>query len=54
MRSSCVVRVTFIKTLDSVALKRVVNAYAIYHNELNGNSYISNIYDEMMEWEHVN
>ena len=42
------------KTLDSVSLKRVVNAYSIYHEELKGNSYITSIYEEMMEWDHVN
>ncbi len=42
------------KTLDSIALKRITNAYAIYHDEFNGNSYISAIYTEMIEdWEHI-
>ena len=42
------------KTLDSVALKRITKAYAIYHEELDGNSYITSIYNEMMGWDHVN
>lgn len=43
----------FNKELDAVELKRVVNAYDIYHNEFGGNSYISEIYTEMIEdWVH--
>lgn len=42
------------KELDSIELKRIVNAYDIYHNELGGNSYITEIYTEMIdEWEHL-
>lgn len=42
------------KTIDSIALKRITNAYSIYHDEFNGNSYISAIYEEMIEdWEHI-
>lgn len=42
------------KELDSIELKRIVNAYDIYHNELGGNSYITEIYTEMIdEWEHI-
>ena len=42
-----------VKRLDAIELKRITNAYAVYHNELDGNSYITQIYDEMMEnWEH--
>lgn len=43
-----------VRQLNSTELKRVVNAYDIYHNELGGNSYISEIYREMTEdWAHV-
>ena len=42
-----------IKKLNQIELKRITNAYAVYHGELDGNSYITQIYEEMMEdWEH--
>lgn len=42
-----------VKRLDAIELKRITNAYSVYHNELDGNSYITQIYDEMMDnWEH--
>lgn len=42
-----------VKRLDAIELKRIANAYSVYHNELDGNSYITQIYDEMMDnWEH--
>lgn len=43
-----------VKQLDELELKRIINSYAIYHNEFNGNSYITEIYNEMIEhWEHL-
>lgn len=39
------------KTLTMNEFKRVVNAFSIYHNEFDGNSYIAELYNEMMEWE---
>lgn len=41
------------KTLTMNEFKRVVNAFSIYHNEFEGNSYIAELYNEMMEWEKV-
>lgn len=41
------------KTLDSVEWKRIVSAYGVYHDELHGNSYISEVYNEMQSWEHA-
>lgn len=40
------------KKLNAIELKRVINAYAVYH-ELHGNSYISEIYEEILTWERV-
>jgi uncharacterized protein YoxC len=40
------------KTLNTIELKRIINTYSIYH-ELHGNSYITQIYEEMLEWERV-
>lgn len=39
------------KALTMNEFKRVVNAFSIYHNEFEGNSYIAELYNEMMEWE---
>jgi len=42
------------KTLDMYQFKRVTEAYEIYHSDaIHGNSYISEIYDEMMTWERI-
>lgn len=42
------------RTLDTNQLKRVTEAYALYHSEqIHGNSYISQLYEEMMTWERV-
>ena len=42
-----------VKRLDPIELKRITNAYAVYHGELDGNSYITQIYEEMIDdWEH--
>lgn len=41
------------KTLTMNEFKRIVNAFSIYHNEFEGNSYIAELYNEMMEWEKV-
>lgn len=41
------------KMLTMNEFKRVVNAFYIYHNEFEGNSYIAELYNEMMEWEKV-
>ena len=41
------------KALTMNEFKRVVNAFSIYHNEFEGNSYIAELYNEMMEWEKV-
>ena len=41
------------KSLTPIELERITNAYPVYHTELHGNSYISQIYDEMInEWTH--
>ena len=42
-----------VKTLDPIELKRLIRAYHIYHEELEGNSYITALYEEMMDWERV-
>lgn len=43
-----------VKTLDSNEFRRLTEVYAIYHNPpVNGNSYISELYRIMMEWERV-
>lgn len=42
------------KTLDSNEFRRLTEVYAIYHSPpVNGNSYISELYRIMMEWERV-
>ena len=41
------------KKLDPVERRKVTRSYEIYHNDLHGNSYITEIYNEMMSWEHV-
>ena len=42
------------RTLDTNQLKRVTEAYVLYHSEqIHGNSYISQLYEEMMTWERV-
>ena len=42
------------KTLDMYEFKRVTEAYEIYHGDVvHGNSYISEIYNEMMTWKRV-
>lgn len=40
------------RQLNTIELKRVISAYTIYH-ALHGNSYITEIYEEMMTWERV-
>lgn len=40
------------RQLTTIELKRVISAYAVYH-ELHGNSYITEIYEEMLGWERV-
>lgn len=40
------------RQLSTIELKRVISAYAVYH-ELHGNSYITEIYEEMLTWERV-
>lgn len=43
-----------VKQLTSIELKRITSAYPVYHDELEGNSYITKIYTEMVEdWEHI-
>lgn len=43
-----------VKTLDSNEFRRLTEVYDIYHNPpVNGNSYISELYRIMMEWERV-
>lgn len=41
------------KTLTMNEFKRIVNAFSIYHGEFDGNSYIAELYNEMMEWEKI-
>lgn len=42
------------KTLDANEFRRLVEVYEIYHSApVNGNSYISAMYDEMMSWQRV-
>ena len=43
-----------IKQLTPLELKRITSAYPVYHDELEGNSYITELYTEMIdEWEHL-
>ncbi len=43
-----------VKQLTPLELKRITSAYSVYHDELEGNSYITELYTEMMdEWEHL-
>lgn len=43
-----------VKELTPLELKRITSAYSVYHDELEGNSYITELYTEMMnEWEHI-
>lgn len=40
------------KALDSNELRRVTEAYVVYHNPpVSGNHYITELYDEMMKWD---
>ena len=42
------------KTLDENEFRRLVEVYEIYHSSpVNGNSYISELYKEMMTWERI-
>lgn len=43
-----------VKQLTPLEFKRIASAYSVYHDELKGNSYITEIYTEMVEnWEHI-
>lgn len=42
------------RSLDMNEFRRLTEVYAIYHSdEIHGNSYISELYDEMLLWERV-
>lgn len=43
-----------VKQLTPLELKRITSAYPVYHDELEGNSYITELYNEMInDWEHL-
>lgn len=43
-----------VKQLTPLELKRITSVYPVYHDELEGNSYITELYTEMIdEWEHL-
>lgn len=42
------------KQLDQNEVRRIIETYEIYHgDEIHGNSYITALYNEMMDWERV-
>jgi len=42
------------RCLDMNEFRRITEVYEIYHSdEIHGNSYISELYEEMMTWERV-
>lgn len=42
------------RSLDMFEFRRITEVYAIYHSDdIHGNSYITELYEEMLEWERV-